>query len=254
MTDFDDGAGGEDEEEAEWEALDEGDEPRARRRWPLVLVGVVVVLGLGVGLGLALSGGSAASTIGPEGVALQNVPDLASPDTTASGAPVDGITCRTTLQQSIKYHIHVHVDLFVDGQQVRIPTGVGIPSPRLNEHLASGLFVDNGVNNCLYWLHVHTNDGVIHVESPYQHTFTLGQFFDIWQQPLGPDQVGPPRGTVTAYVNGKRFEGNPRDVPLLPHGVVQLDVGEPAVPFQSVQFDVKGLCGAGTLSSATPSG
>jgi hypothetical protein len=182
-------------QEEEPAAEETGDEEhRSRRRWPVVLAVVVLVLGIGLGLGLVLAGGSSASTIGPEGVPIQNVPDLATPDSTASGAPVDGVTCRTSLQQKVAYHIHVHVAVFVNGQQVRIPAGAGIPAPRLSEHLANGVFMDNGVSNCLYWLHVHTNDGVVHVESPTRHTFTLGQFFDIWQQPLGPDQVGPAHG------------------------------------------------------------
>ena len=246
-------AGGEDSGDGDFGEEDiDGEEPQTRRRWPFVVLAVVLILGLGLGIGLALSGGSAASTIGPEGVPIQNVPDLASPDTTASGAPVDGITCRTSFQQKVTYHIHVHVAIFVNGQQMRIPAGAGIPTPRLTEHLANGVFMDNGVNNCLYWLHVHTNDGIVHVESPTRHTFTLGQFFDIWQQPLGPDQVGPTRGTVVTFVNGKRFTGNPRNVPLLNLGAVQLDVGQPVVAFQPITFEVKGLCGAGTLNCATP--
>jgi hypothetical protein len=184
-------------------------------------------------------------------VAVQDVPDLAPASTTASGAPVDGITCRPTAQQVVRYHIHVHVDIFVHSRQERLPAGAGIAAPRFDEHLASGLFVDNSVDGCLYWLHVHARDGVIHVESPYRHTFTLGQFFDIWGQPLGPDQVGPARGKVVAFENGARLAGNPRDIPLLPHAVIQLDVGEPVVAFQPVSFTVKGLCGAGTAACGT---
>jgi hypothetical protein len=52
-------------------------------------------------------------------------------------------------------------------------------------------------------------------------------------------------------VNGRRFTGKPRDLPLLDHGVVQLDVGRPVVAFQPITFAVKGLCGAGTFSCST---
>lgn len=219
------------------------------RRWGPVVAAVVVVLaGVGVALALTVSS-SPTSPAGPEGPPLQSGPALASPDTTASGAPVDGITCRTASDQTVRYHIHIHVNIFVNGRQVLIPAGAGIPAPRLVEHLADGVFMDNSLNGCLYWLHVHTYDGIIHVESPYKSTFTLGQFFDIWQQPLGRDQVGAARGTVVAFVNGTRFTGSPRDVPLLPHAVVQLDVGSPVVPFQPVQFKVIGLC-SGTQSCA----
>jgi len=56
---------------------------------------------------------------------------------------------------------------------------------------------------------------------------------------------------VTAFENGKRFNGNPRDIPLLTHGTIQLDVGTPVVPYRSIPFTVKGVCGAGTLNCAT---
>jgi hypothetical protein len=55
---------------------------------------------------------------------------------------------------------------------------------------------------------------------------------------------------VTAFENGKRLSGDPRNIPLLPHAVVQLDVGPPVVPFVPMQFDVKGLCGAGATTCA----
>lgn len=219
------------------------------RRWgPIVAAAVVVLAGLGVGLWLTV-GSSAALPAGPEGPPLQSGLALGSADTTASGAPVDGITCRTASDQLVKYHIHILADIFVNGQQVHIPAGAGIPAPRLVEHLADGVFMDNSLGGCLYWLHVHTNDDIIHVESPYKATFTLGQFFDVWQQPLSRNQVGPARGTVVAYVNGSLFAGSPRDIPLLPHAVIQLDVGSPAVSFQPRQFAVIGLCGGAGNSS-----
>lgn len=228
---------------------DRGGGPLRGRRLPVAVVAVVLLAGLGLGLGLSLAGGSSPAA-GPEGVPAQPGPDLAPASTTSAGAPVDGITCRTSQEQNVKYHIHVLVQIFVNGVQERLPAGAGIADPRFPEHLATGLFVDNSVNGCLYWLHVHAHDGVVHVESPYKHTFTLGQFFDIWQQPLGPDRVGPARGTVVAWEDGRRFSGNPRDIPLLEHGVIQLDVGSPVVAFRPVQFHVTGLCGAGTSSCA----
>ena len=229
----------------------EGLGPPPRRRWPLVAVAAVVVLGgLGVGLGVAL-GGSSSGPKGPEGVALQQVPDLASADTTAAGGTVDGIGCSNEEKQPVRYHIHDLLTVFVRGAQERIPAGAGIPTPRLTERFATGVFYDNGLSNCLYWLHTHTDDGVLHVESPFKHTFTLGQFFAVWQQPLGPDRVGPARGAVTAFENGRRFVGNPSDIPLLPHAVIQLDVGSPVVAFQAHQFTVAGLCGAGTQGCAS---
>lgn len=216
--------------------------PPNGRRFVLVVAALLVLVGLGLGLGLGLSGGSSPAS-GPEGVAVLDVPDLASADSTLPGTPIDGITCRTSNQETVKYHIHVYVAVYVNGAQERLPAGAGIAAPRADEHLADGLFVDNSFNGCLYWLHVHANDDVVHIESPYKGTFTLGQFFDVWGQPLGPDQVGPATGPVTAFDNGSRFTGDPRNIPMRDDGVIQLDVGTPAVPFRPVHFKVTGICG-----------
>ena len=215
-------------------------------RWAIALLVLIVVAGGGIGLGLGLSSHSVAPT--PEGVPIQDVPDLAPASSTVDGSTVDGITCRKSMDQTEAYHIHDLVKVFVNGQPRRLPAGAGIAAPRLPEHLTSGLFMENSPEGCLYWLHVHANDGILHIESPIKHTFTLGQFFDLWGQPLSSDQVGPAHGPVVAFLDGKRFEGNPRDIPLVVHGNIQLDVGTPVVAFQPQSFNVKGICGAGTLN------
>src|SRR5579872_1404818 len=105
----------------------EAPQPR-RRRVALLAAAALVVVGLGVGLGVGLTGGSPSAPLGPEGVPLQQVPDLASAGSTANGQPVDGMTCRKTMEQTVGYHIHAHLDIFVNGQQRRIPAGAGIAS------------------------------------------------------------------------------------------------------------------------------
>jgi hypothetical protein len=76
---------------------------------------------------------------------------------------------------------------------------------------------------------------VIHVESPVPRSYTLGEFFDIWGEPLGETQVGPDRGRVTALVDGTPFGGDPHDIRLDRHTVLQLDLGA-VVPFQPNSF------------------
>ena len=229
---------------------DEYEDYRRRRRWIAITVaGVLVLAGAGIGLGVGLGGHSKAS--GPEGVPLQNVPDLASPDSTVVKKTVDGfITCRPTMDQGVSYHIHTHLDIFVNGVQYRIPAGAGIDPPRETDQLAGGTYTSNSSFSCLYWLHVHADDGIIHVEAPHEQAFTLGEFFDVWNQPLSSTQVGPAQGPVVAFVNGTRFTGDPRNIPLLDHEDVQLDVGNPVVAFKPLKFTVTGLCS--TSCSAIP--
>src|SRR5207244_1694309 len=66
-------------------------------------------------------------------------------------------------QESLAFHIHQHLDIFVHGKQETVPALVGIT--------AAGEFAV---------LHTHDTSGVMHVESPVQRTFTLGDFFNVW--------------------------------------------------------------------------
>jgi hypothetical protein len=108
--------------------------------------------------------------------------------------------------------------------------GIGIGQPWQVTNSAEGPFVADG--GCFYWIHTHTEDGIVHIESPIRRRFTLGDFFAIWQLPLSANQVGPAQGPVTLYVNGEKSSANPSDVPLLPHERVQLDVGDDVPPYQ----------------------
>jgi len=100
--------------------------------------------------------------------------------------------------------------------------------------MTAGFFLMMG--RCFSWLHTHVADGIIHIESPVQRTYTLGEFFDIWGQPLSANQVGPAHGKVTAFFNGKYWNGDPRQIPLLKHAQIQLDVGTPLIAPESVTF------------------
>jgi hypothetical protein len=145
----------------------------------------------------------------------------------ATGATVDGIACQASEQ--VAYHIHAHLAIYVSGSPQVVPAGIGIPGP---QQVVNG-FVEGG--KCLYWLHTHDATGIIHVESPAQRVYTLGQFFDIWGRSLSGTQVGRATGHVTVFLNGKRFAGDPRSIKLTPHAVIQLDVGT-VVPPQGFTF------------------
>lgn len=162
---------------------------------------------------------------------LQNGPPLAQASSTAPGVTVDGIQCAPVEQ--LAYHIHAHLQVFVGGQPRSIPGGIGILGAVATQS-AYGPFYQ--ATNCYYWLHTHTSDGVIHIESPALQVYTLGQFFDEWGQPLSAEEVAGAKGTVTAYLNGKPWTKSPRQLPLLPHAAIQLDVGSPAVPFVPVSW------------------
>jgi len=178
----------------------------------------------------------AAGPLGPEGVPVPAAAPLARVRLLADGQQLDGITCQA--DEQVLFHIHAHLTIFVHGAPRQVPAGIGIAPPYEVEQTPSGAFVAGAT--CFMWLHTHSADGIIHTESPIERTYTLGNFFDIWGQPLDRAQVGPAHGAVTAFFNGRVFTGNPRQIPLLAHAQIQLEVGRPLIAPEQITFP-KGL-------------
>jgi hypothetical protein len=214
----------------------------ARRLILLLIVSAPLFAGCGssshsssTATGNSPTGASASGQLGFEGIPIEQGADLASAGTTQTGA-VDGIQCGATEQ--LAYHIHAHLTVYVNGAARALPAGIGIPGS-VTQQSSQGPVAVGG--QCIYWLHTHAPDGVIHVESPSQRIYTLGNFFDEWHQPLSPSGVAGASGEVTAFVNGKAWTGDPRAIPLDPHNVIQLNVGAPAVPFKTISWDQTSL-------------
>jgi hypothetical protein len=206
--------------------------PMLRRAGVVVILAALLVAGTVAVLhhrGRAASGGFARP--GPEGMMLQTGPPLAPISGAASGATVDGVRCDASEQ--VDYHIHAHLAVFVDGSPRSIPYGIGVVAPAVAS-TPRGPFAQ--ATRCYYWLHTHAADGVIHVESPSPRRYTLGDFFDIWRQPLTGARVGPATGRVTAYVDGARYTGDVRSLPLTEREDIQLDVGTPITPPRPVDW------------------
>ena len=66
-------------------------------------------------------------------------------------------------------------------------------------------------------MHTHDDTGVIHIESPENRTFTLGQFFHIWGETFSNNQIfDNNNNTLSVYVNGKKVDSKTdyRKIPL----------------------------------------
>jgi hypothetical protein len=216
----------------------------------LLLIGALLVAGCGSSnssssttqssSGSGTSGSSTTSSsgskaqLGFEGVPIQTGAAVAPASTTQTGT-VNGIQCGS--KEELAYHIHAHLTVFDNGQARSLPGGIGIPGSQVVQTnygpVASG-------GQCIYWLHTHAPDGVIHIESPTRRIYSLGDFFDEWHQPLSANQVGDVTGKVSAIVDGKPWTQDVRAIPLDPHAVIQLNVGSP-VPFETVNWSGTGL-------------
>jgi hypothetical protein len=230
---------------------------RSQGRFYAILVGAIIAIVAVVVIVILTSGGSSTSALskqpainftangakvygglGPEGVPLELGTPLAAANTGLTGAPIDGIQCNTNEQ--LVYHHHVHVAIFINGQPRAIPLGVGMVPPALVSNTPKGPFAE-GSNTCLYWLHVHAQDGIVHIESPEARAFVLGQVFGIWQQPLSPTQIGPYTGQVTATVNGQPWQGDPAEIPLNEHTQIVLNLNGPVVHPPPIDWNGTGL-------------
>ena len=130
-----------------------------------------------------------------------------------NGQTVSGIHCDQN--EGVAFHIHQHLTLLDRGKPVSIPSDIGRPL----------------TGQCFYWLHTHTPDGLIHVESPKIQTFTLGQFFAVWGEPLSVKRAGPLRAgggtSLRFYVGGVLYTGDPRKIELAQHSDIVIEAGPP---------------------------
>ncbi len=130
-----------------------------------------------------------------------------------TGQTVDGVHCDAA--EGVAMHIHPHLTILDHGKPVAIPEDVGRPL----------------AGQCFYWLHTHTPDGIIHVESPTIREFTLGQFFDVWGQPLDARDVAGakprPGEKIAVFVDGERYAGDPRKIEFAQHLDIAILVGPP---------------------------
>jgi hypothetical protein len=198
---------------------------------------VLVVVLAGVFTYIASSGSSgstsassatnvAAGTLSYEGIPFESGTPLAGLPSSVTGQTINGVECGSTEQ--LAYHIHARLTIYDNGALAPVPAGVGIIEP-----VTTGTGAQAAVGQatkCFYWLHTHAQDGVLHVESPTTKLYPLSDVFAIWGQPLSKTQVGPAKGTVTAYVNGKIFTGDPQTITLSSHEDIQLDVGKIVAP------------------------
>ncbi len=97
-----------------------------------------------------------------------------------------------TTDMATQYHIHPILRIIVNGNEQLVPADIGVRS------------------TCMNALHTHDMVGTIHVESPEQRDFTLGDFFAVWEQPFSKDKllsyVADENRHIRVTVNGKEVD------------------------------------------------
>jgi hypothetical protein len=119
------------------------------------------------------------------------------------------------------YHIHAHLALRFGGELQTVPANIGIR------------------DTCLYWLHMHRDAGIVHVEAPATQVFTLGAFFDVWGQVLADRQVLDrplePNEGIYVLVDGERYNDDPRAIVLTDRLKIEIQIG--TAPLQPLPYE-----------------
>lgn len=166
---------------------------------------------------------------------VTNGHNRASPVSSVSPRPFATIPCDQL--EHTQVHYHAAIQIMDQGVVHPIPGGIGIQGGET-------------APTCFYWLHVHSaNQNVIHIESPADRVFTLGDFFKTWDAWStyngGPHEVLDSTHVSTLKTtNGQSIEvfidlgdgkgaqlydGDPRGIVLKSHEVITIEITPPTV-------------------------
>jgi hypothetical protein len=197
------------------------------RRWCL-LAAVLALAGCG--------GGNKVVEQGPAAEPTTGAAPWPAPENPMALTRKAGLTPET--HETLVFHVHAHLDVFVNGKPITVPAGIGIaiddPAVRRFEG-PNGSLGYGGINPpckepCISPLHTHFIDGVLHTES-LQHKYnTLGEFFTQWDVRLDGKCVGgycKPAAPLTIYVDGDPYRDDPRQIELKNHREITVVIGTP---------------------------
>ena len=138
------------------------------------------------------------------------------------------------VNEHLDYHVHSHLDVFLNGKKVRVPAGIGIDTHGSDVHefpMPDGTVAYGGITRCkkpcISPLHTHDDTGILHTETSTPTPNRLGQFFVEWGVRLTRTCVGRYCKHVSFWVNGKRFTKDPRTILLADRLEIAIVVGTP---------------------------
>jgi hypothetical protein len=140
------------------------------------------------------------------------------------------------VNEHLEYHVHSHLDIFLDGKRVEIPAGIGIDTTdKAVQHgpLPDGSTAYGGIRRCpkvcISPLHTHAHLGLLHTETSKPAPNRLGQFFVEWGVRLDRRCVGGycKPDSIRFYVDGKPYRGDPRQILLADRTEIAIVIGSP---------------------------
>jgi hypothetical protein len=143
------------------------------------------------------------------------------------------------VKEFLEYHVHAHLDVFVNGDPVVVPAGIGIDITDPGVQTGPGPSyggIAQCEHPCISPLHTHDTTGVLHTESQIDHPNTLGEFFIEWGVTLNDRCVGgycKTDATIQVFVNGTSYDGNPADISLDDQKEIAIVIGTPPAEIPS---------------------
>jgi hypothetical protein len=139
--------------------------------------------------------------------------------------------------ERLQYHVHAHLDVFVNGTRVPVPAGIGIDTknPSVKSFNLAGGQTGWGLREecaaaCISPLHTHDPSGIIHTESAAPTPNVLGQFFTLWDVALDANCVGgycKPQDAIAIYIDGAASTGDPTKIELADGREIAIVIGTP---------------------------
>jgi hypothetical protein len=138
--------------------------------------------------------------------------------------------------EHLAYHVHSHLDVFLNGKRILVPAGIGIDTKsKAVQHGPGpdGNTAYGGITQCprvcISPLHTHATTGVLHTETARPVPNELGQFFVEWGVRLDKRCIGGycKPDSIAIYVNGKRYTEDPRLIPLANRTEIAIVIGTP---------------------------
>lgn len=194
--------------------------------WPTAAVVTAIVI-VGAVLGIVLTRGS--TKPGPAALttpiswkdlpAMQTGPPPWNNGSTTVSLRLSSLGLNRLSQEQLAFHIHQHLDVYVNGKHVTVPQAIGfVKDPTSGKYTA------------ITELHTHNPLGIVHVESAQNLTYVLGQFFGEWGVRLTGKCLGQFKGgcdNLQWWVNGKKQTGDPAKLALRNHEEIVIAVGKP---------------------------
>ena len=152
------------------------------------------------------------------------------------------LTCKAGLvpekAEFLQYHVHAHLDVFVNARVLFVPAGIGIDidNPAVQaDRSPNGLVNGAGLKQvcdqpCISPLHTHDLSGLLHTETKTRSPNRLGQFFTEWAVRLTPNCIGgycKPAVPIKIYVDGKLETGDPAQIELSDLREIAIVIGTP---------------------------